>query len=153
MAIETGVMHQGKTLRDFFEEAVRCNVPGLPYVSRDGRIVARVSVRDVYKRLVVPDHLIGLADVIGDQTDMLDLVEMHVTETLTAPVEPYLLGNITAVAPRTSIVKALALMEMHNSSYVFLVEDGEYKGVVTRMVIADRMLRLIKEHEQQDSTS
>ena len=33
LAIPTGVMHKGMTVRDFFKEAVRCNVPGLPYVN------------------------------------------------------------------------------------------------------------------------
>ena len=32
LAIMTGFMRHGMTVRDFFQEAVRCNVPGLPYV-------------------------------------------------------------------------------------------------------------------------
>jgi hypothetical protein len=40
-------------------------------------------------------------------------------------------------------------MEVHNTSYIFLIEDGEYKGVVTRMVVAHRMLECVKEMEQE----
>jgi len=72
---------------------------------------------------------------------------MRVTEALALPVENFLLKNIPSVSPRSSIVKALALMEAHNTSYIFLIEEGEYKGVVTRMVIARRMLACVMERE------
>jgi CBS domain-containing protein len=49
------------------------------------------------------------------------------------------------VSPRSSVVKALALMEQHNSSYVFLIEDETYLGLVTRMVIAMRMMACVAE--------
>jgi CBS domain-containing protein len=142
-------MRKGMTLRDFFQEAVRCNVPGLPYVDDQGRIVGRISIRDVYKRIAVPDSFLRLADAMGDQTDKLDLPEMKVMEALALPVETCLLENIPSVSPCSAVVKALALMEAHNSSYIFLVEDGEYKGVVTRMVVARRMLECVLEQEQR----
>jgi predicted transcriptional regulator len=147
LAVMTGVMRKGMTLRDFFEEAVRCNVPGLPYVDKQGRIVGRVSIRDVYKHIAVPDSFLKLADAMGDQTDRLDLSEGKILEALALPVETYLLENIPSVSPNSVIVKALAIMEAHNSHYVFLIENGEYKGVVTRMVIAERMLESLKEQE------
>jgi predicted transcriptional regulator len=143
----TGVMRKGMTVKDFFEEAVRCNVPGLPYVDEQGQIAGRISIRDVYKHIAVPDSVLRLADAMGDQTDKLDLPEMKVQEALASPVETYLLQNIPSVSPCSAIVKALALMEVHNTSYIFLIEDGEYKGVVTRMVVAHRMLECIKEME------
>jgi CBS domain containing-hemolysin-like protein len=133
-------------MRDFFEEAVRCNVPGLPYVNAQDQIIGRISIRDVYKRIAVPDNLLLFADALGDQTDNLDLAEMKVMEMMQMPVEDFLLENMPAVSPRSSIVKALALMELHNSSYVFLIEDGAYIGVVTRMVIAQRMMACVNEH-------
>jgi len=149
LAIMTGVIRKGMTLRDFFQEAVRCNVPGLPYVDDRDRIVGRISIRDVYKRIAVPDSFLRLADAMGDQTDSLDLPEMEVMEALALPVENCLLENIPSVSPRSSIVKALALMEVHNSSYIFLIEDGEYEGVVTRMVVARRMLECVMEMERE----
>ncbi len=147
LSIATGVMHKGMTLRDFFEECVRCNVPGLPYVDSQNRIVGRISIRDVYKHMAIPDHLIKVAHLLGDRTDQLDLPEMKVSETLKLPVETYLLENIPSVSPRSSVVKALAIMEMFNTSYIFLIEDGEYCGLVTRMVIAHRMLLCLEEQE------
>jgi len=147
LATMTGLMRHGMTLRNFFQEAVRCNVPGLPYVDAQDHIVGRISIRDVYKRIAVPDNLLTIADAMGDgdQIGNLDLPEMKVLELMASPVENYLLEKIPSVSPRSSIVKALALMEVHNSSYIFLIEDGRYEGVVTRMEIAERMLECVQE--------
>lgn len=153
LAIDTGVMHKGMTLRDFFEETARCHVPGLPYVDEENRIVGRISVRDVYKHIALPDHILTLADAMGDRTDKIDLSERRVLKAFAEPVEDHVLQNIPSVSPNSSLVKALALMESHNTHYIFLIEDGEYKGVVTRMVIANRMLECLKEIEQAERSS
>ena len=148
LAVMTKVMRQGMTLRDFFEEAARCNVPGLPYVDDQDQIIGRISIRDVYKRIAVPDNVISLADAMGDRTDRLDLSEKMVLNAFTRPVEGYMLKSIPNVSPRSSLFKALALMEAYNTHYVFLIDNGEYRGVVTRMVIANRMLDCLKELER-----
>ena len=148
LAVMTEFMRQGMTLRHFLEEAIRCNVPGLPYVDENDRIVGRISVRDVFKRISVPDHLVGLADAMGDRTDRLDLSEKRILRALARPVERYVLENISSVSPASSIVKALAIMEAHNTHYIFLIENGKYMGVVTRMVIANRMLECLEEMDQ-----
>ena len=149
LATMTGYMRKAMTLHDFFEEAVRCNVPGLPYVDDREQIVGRISIRDVYKHIAVPDSFLRLADAMGDQTDSLDLPEMEVMKALALPVETCLLENIPSVSPRSAIVKALALMEVHNTSYIFLIEDGQYRGVVTRMLVAKRMLECVLEMERE----
>jgi CBS domain-containing protein len=153
LSVATGTMHKGMTLREFFEECVRCNVAGLPYVDDQGSVVGRISIRDVYKHMAIPDHLIQVAHVLGDQTDKIDLPEMKVMETMAEPVENYLLENIPSVSPRSSIVKALAIMEMFNTSYIFLIDDEGYKGIVTRMVIARRMLSCVQEKEDETRQS
>jgi CBS domain-containing protein len=148
IAVLTDVMHQGMTLRDFFEEALHRNVPGLPYADSKGQIVGRISLRYVYKIIAVPDNLLNLADMIGDQPNMLDLQEIKVVEALAKPVEEFLLDKMPTVSPQSSIVKALTIMEDYNSSYLFLLDEGEYKGVITRMQVARRMMRCVKEHEK-----
>ena len=148
LAVMTELMRKGMTLRHFLEEAIRCNVPGLPYVDDNDRIVGRISVRDVFKHIAVPDSLVGLAHAMGDQTDRLDLSEKKILRALALPVETYVLENISSVSPLSSIVKALAIMEAHNTHYIFIIEDGDYMGVVTRMVIANRMLECLEEIER-----
>jgi len=151
LAIMTGFMRSGMTLYDYFTEAVRCNVPGLPYVDAQGRIVGRISTRDVYKRIEVPDSILRVADAMGDDTDRLDLSEMKVLEAMEMPVEDFLLEDVPTVSPQSTVVKALALMEVHNTSYIFLVENGDYSGVVTRMVITRRMLESVEEHKRSST--
>ena len=148
MSIPTAVMRKGMTLRDFFEECAERNVPGLPYVDDSGRMLGRISIRDVYKHMAIPDYMLRVARMLGDQTDRLDLPEMKVRETLALPVETYLLETMPCVSPRSSIVKALAIMELFNSGYVFLVDEEGYRGVVTRMLIAKRMLECVHHQEE-----
>lgn len=147
LAHMTEVMRKGMTLRHFLEEAVRTNVPGLPYVDEHDRIVGRISVRDVFKKIALHDGYVRLADAMGDQTNKLDMSEKRILKTLAAPVEKYMLENIPTVSPDSAIVKALAIMEAYNTHYIFLIEDGAYVGVVTRMVIAERMLHWLNELE------
>ena len=82
LSIATGVMHKGMTLRNFLDECVRCNVPGLPYVDARNKVVGRISIRDVYKHMAIPDHLVRVAHMLGDQTDTLDMPEMKILEIL-----------------------------------------------------------------------
>lgn len=144
----TKVMRKGMKVRDFFEEAARCNVPGLPYVDDQDRIIGRISMRDIYKRIAVPDNVLSLADAMGDKTDRIDLSDKRVLRAFARPVERYVLESIPNVSPESSLFKALIIMEAHNTHYIFLIEDGEYRGVVTRMVIANRMLACLQELEE-----
>ncbi len=147
----TEVMRKGMSIRHFFEEAVRSNVPGLPFLDEHDRIIGRISVRDVFKHIAVPSSYLRLVDAIGDQTDRLDMSEQRILDSLALPVETYLLENIPSVSPASSLVKALAIMEAYNTHYIFLIEDGKYMGLVTRMVIASRLLDWIKEVDQGES--
>ncbi len=147
----TGVMRSGMSVRDFFEEAVRCNVPGLPFVDEHNSIVGRISVRHVFKNIAVPSSYLRLVDAIGDQTDRLDMSERRILESLALPVETQLLQNIPSVSPASSLIKALAIMEAYNTHYIFLIDDGAYMGIVTRMVIANRLLDWLVELEQRES--
>lgn len=141
----TEVMRKGMTVRHFFEEAVRSNVPGLPYADENGRIAGRISVRHVFKKVAVPSSYVRLADAMGDQTNRLDMSEKRILRALSRPVETYLLENIPSVSPESSLIKALTIMEAYNTHYIFLIEDGAYMGVVTRMVIANRLLEWLEE--------
>ena len=112
LATMTGFMRQGMTLRDFFQEIVRCKVPGLPYVDEQDQIIGRISLRDVYKSIAVPDSLLRIADAMGDgeQMSKLGLQEMKVLELMDTPVETYLLETMPTVTPTSTVITALALM-------------------------------------------
>jgi CBS domain-containing protein len=153
LAVTTETMRAGMTLRHFFEEAVRSNVPGLPFADETNRITGRVSVRDVFKHIAVPPSVVSLAGAVGDKTDRLDMSERRVLKALTQPVEKFVLENIPVVSPFSSLVKALAIMEAYNTHYIFLIENHEYVGVVTRMVIAERMLDALHAIENNNGQS
>ena len=74
--------------------------------------------------------------------------EKRILKSLARPVETYLLENIPTVSPASSLVKALSIMEAYNTHYIFLIEDGKYMGIVTRMVIANRLLDWLEELDQ-----
>ncbi len=147
----TEVMRKGMSIRHFFEEAVRSNVPGLPFIDEHDRIVGRISVRDVFKHIAVPNSYLRVVDAMGDQTDKLDVSEQRILDSLALPVETYLLENIPSVSPASSLIKALAIMEAYNTNYIFLIEDGKYMGIVTRMVIANRLLDWLDEVDRGES--
>ena len=67
LAVTTETMCAGMTLRHFFEEAVRSNVPGLPFVDDTNRITGRVSVRDVFKHIAIPPSVVALAGAVAVQ--------------------------------------------------------------------------------------
>lgn len=149
LAVSTEIMKHGMTVLDFFEEALKCHVPGLPYANAEGHIVGRISIRNIYKKLAVPDNFLMVAEMMGDMSDSLDPPEIKVAEVMAAPIEDYMLDEMPTVTSHSSAVKALAIMEVYNSGYIFLIDDGLYKGVVTRMRLAERMLECFKENESQ----
>lgn len=152
LSIPAAAMRKEMTLLDFFEECTHWRVPGVPYVDEYERIVGRISLRDVFKRLTIPDYLIKVAHVLGDRTENIELPELKVRQMLSLPVEDYVLETIPNVSPRSSIIKALAIMEMFNSSYVFLQENDKYLGIVTRMVVARRIMDAVHTVEEGKST-
>ena len=75
----------------------------------------------------------------------VSIPEVLAREILDMHVDPFVLENIASVTPESPVVKALAIMEQYNSGYIFLIDEGLYKGIVTRMGIAALMLRIKEE--------
>jgi len=149
LTVSSKVMHHGLTVLDFLEEATQRRVPGLPFADEQGRIIGRISVRDVYKSVAVPDNLINFAGAIGDLTDQLDLTDEQISKLMASPVEDFLLEKMPKVTPHSSAVKALAIMEAHNSNYVFCFDESEYKGIVTRLDLTRKMLKCFKKSRKK----
>jgi CBS domain-containing protein len=147
----TEVMRKGMTVRDFMQEAVRCNVPGLPFVDEKDRIIGRISVHDVFRRIAVPNSYLRIVDAIGDETNRLDMSEKRILNSVAQPIERYLLETIPSVSPASSVVKALVIMEAYDTHYICLIEDGKYRGIVTRMVLAKRLLDWLDEVDRGES--
>lgn len=138
--VPTRVARPGMTVADIFEECVIRNVPGIPYCDSDGRMVGRVSIRHTLKLTCIPEYVVKGAHLLKDAVEQLNLQDDKIRAVLSLPVEFYVLRDTPTVSSASPIVKALSIMERYNSGYVFLMDDGEYKGIVTRMGIARLLL-------------
>lgn len=140
LAIPTDVIRPGMTVGDFLEECVKQDVPGIPYVNEQGVIVGRISIRHCFKESCVPHYVINAAHLLGDDIDSVDIPNVAASKLLQSPVEPYVLKKYPVASSSSPVIKGLAIMEQMNTSYIFLIDKGEYRGVVTRMGIARRII-------------
>jgi len=143
LAVPTGVIRPGAMMRDFLAECVRCKVPGLPYLNDQGEIVGRLSLRHSFKSRCIPHFLIDAAQVLGDDIHEVDMSRERVQAFLNEPVERHLLKPMARTSSRSSLTKGLAIMEKFNTSYIFLIDDDLYKGIVTHLEIAQRLLERV----------
>ncbi|MDT8318704.1 MAG: CBS domain-containing protein [bacterium] len=141
IAVSTGVAKTGMTIGQVFKECVMHNVPGIPYCDKNNRVVGRISIRHTLKISSTPGYLVGAAHLLGDDIWHLSTSKIDARSLLDMPVEKFVLENIATVTSVSPIVKALAIMEKYNTGYVFLVDAGIYKGIVTRMGVAKLMLK------------
>ena len=70
----------------------------------------------------------------------LGISKEYVSEVLALEIDEYVLPKMAVVNSNTAISKALAVMEGANTGYLFVVDKGEYRGVVSIMGIARKML-------------
>ena len=140
IVIPTTVAKAGMTMGEVFEECVKRNVPGIPFCDEKGRVTGRISIRHAFKLSAAPGYLVKAAHLLGDDIWHLSTSKMEVKSLLDMPVESFILENFANVSAASPVVKALSIMEKYNTGYVFLIDEGEYEGVVTRMGIARLML-------------
>lgn len=140
--VRTGVARPGMTVREVFLECVRHHVQALPFCDESGHIVGRVTLKNIMKFSCLPEYMVELAHLLGNQLSCLENAEAKVKEVLCKPIEPYVLEPHASIGSGAPPVKAMAIMEKYDTSYVFVVDDGEYKGIVTIQGIAERMAEL-----------
>lgn len=137
--IPTRVATQGMTVGVVFAECIHAGIPGIPFCDGQGRIIGRVTLKNILKTSCLPEYMVELADVLGDQHSCMEDIEGRAKELMHQYVDPYVLETHLSLPSDSSIVKALALMEQNDTSYIFVVDEGRYRGVVTIQGLA-RML-------------
>ena len=142
--IPTAVATPDMLIRDVFSECVRAQVPAIPYRDENGELVGRVSLMDTLRKSCIPEFMVEMADVLGDQMSCVEDAEKKAREVLCHKAEEIILPDFHSLPGVTSMIKTLAVMEKHNTNYVFIIDDGVYKGVVTILTIARRMVELDK---------
>ena len=144
IVVPTGVARAGMTVRECFRFCVQANVPGIPVVDAQDRIVGRFSIRNTLKETCIPDYVVAHAELLGDHVGCLAIPETHARKVLETVIDPFVMpvDTVATVDPDAPVVKVLALMEKYNTAYIFVVDGERYVGTVTVMGIARRMLEL-----------
>jgi CBS domain-containing protein len=142
--IPTRVATAGMTVREVFEECSRANSPGLPFSDDNGRITGRITLKNILKSVCLPDYLVELVRVLGEQPSSLQDMEDQVKQILNNPVDPYIQEPHLSITSGSSVVKAMALMEQSDTSYIFVVDEERYLGVVTIHNLASKLVHLDK---------
>ncbi len=138
--IPTRVATSGMTVEDVFIECVRAHVQAIPYCNALGGVTGRVTLKNVMQLSCLPEYMVELAHILSDGFSCLQDAELKVKEVLNKPIEPYVQAPPHFIKSTAPTVKALAMMEQRDTSYLFVVDNGEYKGIITIQGIAQKML-------------
>ena len=141
--IPTKVAKAGMTVREFFKECSDANTPGLPFCDDSGLITGRVTVKNILKRSCLPEYLVEMARILGEQISNVQDMEAVAKQLLKEPAELYVQAPHISLTSKSSAIKALAMMEHGDTSYIFVVDGGQYKGVVTIHCLADKLAHYV----------
>ncbi len=142
LIIPTGVARPGMTVAEVFTECVKADVPGIPFEDADGNIVGKASIRYTLKETCIPDFMVRHSHLLGNEISHLTIPDSHVREVLSLEVDPFILPRLAVASSTTPLAKALAIMENARTTYLFIIDDGEYRGVVFIMAIARAMMEV-----------
>ncbi|MES9943446.1 CBS domain-containing protein [Candidatus Thiodiazotropha sp. CDECU1] len=136
ISIPTKVARPGMRIGEVMLECVEKDVPGIPYVNAEGKLSGRFSVRHLFLLCCIPEDVIHGAHLLGDDIEHLDFPHMRADELMEEAVDNYIFPDAIHLSANFQAIKALAIMEQYNTEYLFVTEEEEYQGVVTRMSIA-----------------
>ena len=142
LLIKTRVARAGMKVREIFEECLRARVQSMPYCDDRDIVIGRVTLKQVINRSIVPAYMAELAPVLGSDMVAFDEMEETARQVLGDGVEPYVQEPHAAIDSNTPLMKALAVMEHYDTSYLFVVDEGRYQGTLTVPGIAAWMMRV-----------
>ena len=140
--IPTKVASAGMTVREVFTECGRANIPALPFCTKSGRIAGRVTLKNIMKLSCLPDYIVESARILGEEMSCMEDIEAKAKQLLCVPVDPYVQEPALFLSPEAPAIKALAMMEQNDTSYLFIVDNGQYQGTVTIQCLARMLTRL-----------
>ena len=135
------VAQPGMLVRDVFRECLSARVQSLPFQDEAGRITGRVTLKYIANRSIVPEYVAQLALVVGDRLSTFEEMERRLPEVFDHPVEDYVQEPHASIPSDTQLMKALAIMEHYDTSYLFVIDEGAYRGTITIQGIAAWMAR------------
>ena len=140
--IESGVVRRGMLVREFFDLCGRAGVQALPFVDEHESIIGRVTIKNVLRLSCLPDYIVDMAPMLNNAMSCVENAEEKVREILCTPADPYKQGLHQTLPSTAPLIKAVAVMVSNDTSYIFVVDEGVYMGVVTIQGIAARMSQL-----------
>jgi predicted transcriptional regulator len=138
--ISSRVADSGTTVRELFEECARANLPGLPFCDDQGQIVGRVTLKNVLKQSCLPEYMVELAHVLGERFSHMEDMCTDIIHLLDKPVTPFVQQPHLSLESDSTAVKALAMMEQSDTSYILVVDQGHYLGTVTIHSLANTLV-------------
>ena len=140
--IPTKIIRPGMKVRDVFIECGKLNVHSLPYCNSEGVLSGRLTLKNIMKFSCLPEHMVELANLLGSQMSCVENAEDKAREIICNPVEPYVRKVAETISSKEPLIKALAMMEKNETSYIFVVDEGKYRGLITIQHIARNMSEL-----------
>jgi CBS domain containing-hemolysin-like protein len=140
--IPTKVANSGMLVREVFVECCRAHIPALPMCTKSGRIKGRVTLKNIMKLSCLPDYIIESARILGEEMSCMEDLESKAKQLLCTPVDPYVQEPALFLSSDAPAIKALAIMEQNDTSYLFVVDKGQYQGAVTIQSLAKMLIRL-----------
>jgi hypothetical protein len=140
LAIPTALAVPGMSVADLFTECIRVQMPGIPFRDATGRITGKASIRHILKMTCLPDYLIKHSHMLGDGIEHLRLPEIYGKEILHRSIDDFILPDLSSVNSNAPVSKALAIMELENTTYIFIQDGDEYHGAVSIMSLAQHLL-------------
>ena len=144
LIVPTAVATPGMRVEALFRECSEKSVPGIPYQDAGGRIIGKASIRHVLKETCIPDYLVKHASLLGDQSPSLNIPVEKAREVLSLSVDTFVLPDLAVIGPESSVAKALAVMERHDTTYLFVLDGDAYLGCISVMGIAESVIRSVE---------
>lgn len=140
-AVPTAVAEPGMTVRELLAECVKADVAGLPFRAVDGEFVGKASIRYVLREVCIPHAMIEHARLLGDSIKALRFPEIREKWLLDQTIDDYILADFATMTPASPLAKALAVMESHDTTYLFVIDDEHnYHGTLSIVSLARRLL-------------
>jgi CBS-domain-containing membrane protein len=140
--IETETAHPGMLVRDFFKACAAAQVQALPYVDEAGQISGRVTLKNVLRLSCLPSYMVEMAPMLSSRMSCVENAEDKAREIICCPIGPFVQDPHRAISSDAPLIKALAMMETEDTSYIFVIDQDRYRGVITVQGIAAHMAEL-----------
>lgn len=138
--VPTPLVRAGTTVGEALRLCVDIGVPGLPFADARDRVSGRFSVRHTLLASCIPSDMVSGAHLIGHEALHLEHPPGHYGALFARTIDSLILPAHHGLGSGAQITKALALMEKLGTGYLFVVDDGRYRGIVTRLGLARVLL-------------